>query len=432
MGLSWLIVGIFVYWFLFHDHKYLMISQKEDDVDKPGSMKSLFEKARFILKNIPQWMLPSDFNKGMGTQYNKYMTISRSDGTGSITWESANPNASRSGTYDAIFMDEMAFMQNATMINTAAASATPCRIFNSTPNWEGNEFYRMRKLTQWRKNDKGEDLKPEIKGLRYHWGEHPLYDQKWYESKIKGMSKEKIAQELEIDYNTAIVWRVYSDFSKEPHTIIYDPNKPMYVAIDNSHGWVDPNAVIIIQPDGVYWNIVDYIEYNSTPEDSAYFLTCQPKMQIEDIMYRFLERYSKYNWKKAVFIADPYDTKSAMGNSTILDDYRKVGINLMLPQERSKEEQILKTRTNLYRIRYNENCLDFASAISNARYPERLDSSNSTKAFTLPVHDWTSHARTALEYFVTYFLENPLIEKKRIIEDTRLIRDYRCGTLSKR
>jgi len=133
-GISWLVVSIFVYGFLFHDHKYLMISQKEDDVDKPGSMKSLFEKARFILKNLPQWMLPEGFSKNMGTQYNKYMTISRSDGTGSITGESANPNASRSGTYDAIFMDEMAFMQNATMINTAASSATPCRIFNSTPN----------------------------------------------------------------------------------------------------------------------------------------------------------------------------------------------------------------------------------------------------------------------------------------------------------
>jgi orotate phosphoribosyltransferase-like protein len=32
-----------------------------------------------------------------------------------------------------------------------------------------------------------------------------LYNKEWYEWKIKGMTKEKIAQELEIDYNTAIV-----------------------------------------------------------------------------------------------------------------------------------------------------------------------------------------------------------------------------------
>jgi hypothetical protein len=39
---------------------------------------------------------------------------------------------------------------------------------------------------------------------------------------------------------------------------------------------------------------------------------------------QFLERYKDYNWKRATFISDPYDTKSAMGNSTILDDYKKV------------------------------------------------------------------------------------------------------------
>jgi hypothetical protein len=101
----------------------------------------------------------------------------------------------------------------------------------------------------------------------------------------------------------------------------------------------------------------------------------------------------------------------------------------MLPQERKKSEQILKTRTNIYRIRYNENCLDFANAILNARYPERKEDSNSTKENILPVHNWTSHARTALEYFVTYILENPLLEKKRVAEDTRPMRDMVTGRL---
>ena len=93
MGFSWLIMAIFVYGFLFHNHKYLVLSQKQDDVDKKGDMKSLFEKARFMLKNLPDWMLPKGW-KGNDT-YNKYMSISRPDGTGSITGESANPNASR-------------------------------------------------------------------------------------------------------------------------------------------------------------------------------------------------------------------------------------------------------------------------------------------------------------------------------------------------
>ena len=75
-------------------------------------------------------------------------------------------------------------------------------------------------------------------------------------------------------------------------------------------------------------------------------------------------------------------------------------------------------------MRYNDNCLDFASAIMNARYPERPETSNATTAIVLPVHNRTSHYRTALEYFVMYVIENPLAERKRVAEDVRPRRDY--------
>jgi len=60
-------------------------------------------------------------------------------------------------------MDEMAFMQYAHEINMAAGSNTPCRIFNSTPNGIGNEFYKMRKYTQDWKDEEGKRHKPTIK-----------------------------------------------------------------------------------------------------------------------------------------------------------------------------------------------------------------------------------------------------------------------------
>ena len=420
MGASWVIIGIFTYWMLFHWLKFHCISQKETDVDKPGDIRSLFEKSRFMLKNLPFWMLSDKFSVETGTEFNKYMTISNPDNTWAITWESANPNASRSWTYDAILMDEMAFMQNAATINSAAASATPCRIFNSTPYGKGTEFYRMRSLTHWTVDEFWNDVEPEVKWLRYHRSEHPLYDQERYDWKIKGMTKEKIAQELEIDYDTAIIGRVYDQFPAEAVNVEYDWNKPLYVAMDNSHWWQDPNAIFLAQMNWPYLNIIDSVELECTPEEAAGFLTEHPTFALNYEQEKFLERYKLYNWKKAIFISDPYDTKVAMGNSTILNDYKKVWINLMIPKERSKVEQIMKTRANIYRIRYNDHCLDFASAILNARYPERKETSNSTKMQLLPVHNWTSHYRTALEYFITYILENPVAQKaKKKIKDNR-------------
>ena len=62
-----------------------------------------------------------------------------------------------------------------------------------------------------------------------------MYDDKRYEWKIQGMSKEKIAQELEIDYNTAIVGRVYDNFPTKSEELKYNPESPLYIWMDNSH-----------------------------------------------------------------------------------------------------------------------------------------------------------------------------------------------------
>ena len=82
-------------------------------------------------------------------------------------------------------------------------------------------------------------------------------------------------------------------------------------------------------------------------------------------------------------------------------------------------------------MRYNSNCLDFASAIMNARYPEIKEDSNRTTPASLPVHNWTSHYRSALEYFVTYIMENPILKesKERVVKDTRPKRDRVTGKL---
>lgn len=49
------------------------------------------------------------------------------------------------------------------------------------------------------------------------------------------MNKETIASELDIQYNTAIVGRVYTDFPTESVSIDYDPSLPLYIWMDNSH-----------------------------------------------------------------------------------------------------------------------------------------------------------------------------------------------------
>ena len=44
-------------------------------------------------------------------------------------------------------------------------------------------------------------------------------------------------------------------------------------------------------------------------------------------------------------------------------------------------------------------------AMQNARYPERSENSQATSEINLPIHDWTSHHRTATEYFAVNYTE---------------------------
>ena len=423
MGISWVTAGIKVYWFVFHSHKYTLISRTEWEVDSPWDMDSLFEKMRFMMENLPEWLIPESYNKEpWKDKSNRKMNITDPDTSASITWKTANPWAWRWGTRNAVFLDEMAFMQFASQINKSVASNTPCRIFNSTPNGEWNEFFKMKKMAE----------AGQIKWLRYHWSEHPFYDQAWYENRIKGMTPEAVAQELEIDYNTAIVGRVYPEFKAWESDVAYDPLKPLFFAIDNSHGGADPHAVLVIQvdPKTHFWDVIDSIELNCSVTDMAEFMSCQPKFQMTAAQLEFQDRLRGYNWKRATFISDPYDTNATLNNTTIFDEYRKVGINLVMPKIVGTKEQVMNTRTNLYRIRYGANSTDFASAILNARYPTVNDNTNSTTKRDKPVHDWTSHFRTALEYWVWYLINNT-VKKKVHLSDNRVQRDYRTGQLIK-
>ena len=117
-------------------------------------------------------------------------------------------------------------------------------------------------------------------------------------------------------------------------------------------------------------------------------------------------------------MADPYDTNSTLNQSTIWEEYQKVGIYLNTPANKRKEEQIMKLRSNIYRIRIGDNATDLANCLMQSRYPERPETSNSTSETKLPVHDQFSHGRSAMEYLATYLLENPIVPKPVFIEET--------------
>jgi len=67
-----------------------------------------------------------------------------------------------------------------------------------------------------------------------------------------------------------------------------------------------------MQQEEAYRNIIDAIEIKQPPEYCAEYLTAQPRFTMSFEEEKFLDRYRNYNRRKAIFVSDPYDTKSAL------------------------------------------------------------------------------------------------------------------------
>lgn len=248
MGWSWLMCALATWLFLFHDKNILFGSRVGDLADKLGDMKSLLEKCRYILRNLPSWFFHEDFNmKPSGGHMGEGLIRKPSTwGTGTIAAESANPDFGRGDRKYIIILDEFASWAYDNASAQGCGSATSVRIFISTPNGPFNKFARMRN------SDPSETIRPVI--IRSHWLDHPIkragaaigYDNKvtspYYREEQKLKTADEMAAEIDICYEASTKGRVFEDYIPQMHERrglqptdrmpiqrIWDPGMYMYV-----------------------------------------------------------------------------------------------------------------------------------------------------------------------------------------------------------
>lgn len=199
MGLSWMNLACVTHrWQFFENYNFLLVSRKDDLVDKSDDPDALFWKVDFLLAKQPSFLKPKIIEK-----------IHRADKkllnpeTGSIiAGEATTGDIGRGGRRTAILLDEFAMVANSQDVLNSTAANTNCRIFNSTPRGQGNAFHTM-----------ASDGK--TKKCTWHWSRHPLHAQglyidaitgkprsPWYDEECRklGNNPAAIAQELDINY----------------------------------------------------------------------------------------------------------------------------------------------------------------------------------------------------------------------------------------
>lgn len=227
MGVTWAVLGIFVYRWLFLDETFLIGSRKQELVDTIGDIDSLFERIRFMLSRLPKWMLLAC---GYDEKNSGFMKLYKDNGA-SIVGESTNPDFSRQGRYKAILLDEFAFVEGAEAVWRSCGDSSPCKLVVSTPNGKANFFARLR-------------FSGKIKVHTLHWKAHPKKDDAWYRAEVSKRSEYDLAQEVDINYNVSAGTPFYGGFREHLHTGIFEPILGRTLMLGWDFGYIHPACVI--------------------------------------------------------------------------------------------------------------------------------------------------------------------------------------------
>lgn len=388
MGVTWLAVWVFLWYWLFKDGVNLLLGSYKEKLVDDRTDDSLFGRLDYAVDSLPTWILPKGFNT---KKHRTQMRLSNPANGNLIAGDTMNPDFGRGTRKTAIFFDELGSWDWAKDAWEGAAQATACRIANSTP--KGRNFYAKLRET-------GIDI------LRLHWKRHPLKDNEWYEFEKTRSTEEAIAQELDISYDKSQVGRVYPEWNELNVTrgpFEYDEGLPLYVGWD--FGNTDDTAIIWAQPERDGLRIIDTYRNNGKTID-FYIPFITGIMPSDGYTYtpKDLEVIQEHRyWKRGTHFGDPAGRFiNAVTNTSVLDVLRMNGIVVNFRDE-WKEFQKRKTaaklliRDNIY-LNKNDRTDYFNDCITQASYPQvRAEGEHEVRSVK-PKHDWTSHYRSAFEY----------------------------------
>jgi hypothetical protein len=206
-GISWLACAYLAWhWMFTPGFTAIIASEKEEKVDIIGTTKTLFGKIRYILYNLPPWMLPTTFQKDLSeiVMYgpnDNFKKLLNPDLKSEITGE-AGLNIGRSGRASMVVIDEFQSITTPDQLDAALESVTNCRIDIGTPmgmNHFGQKRFSNTVLVStlhWYDDPR--------KTTRWQAGAYDD-DSEWLKYKL-ATTKDKtiLAQEYFLDYNASV------------------------------------------------------------------------------------------------------------------------------------------------------------------------------------------------------------------------------------
>lgn len=241
MGISWLCVAVAAHLFLFYPGTVVGFgSRKEEYVDNTSDPKSLFWKARQYINLLPVEFRPAGWD---AKKHAPFMKISNPENGAMIVGE-AGDNIGRGNRTSIYFKDESAFYERPEMIEAALSQTSNCRIDVSTPNGNGNPFYRRRHSGK-------------VDVFTFHWRDDPRKDDAWYQAQKNKLDPVVVAQEIDIDYNASVgdafIKGEYVERAQANTIVDVEPIGPLQIGVDVARFGDDKTAIVLRQGRVLHW-----------------------------------------------------------------------------------------------------------------------------------------------------------------------------------
>jgi hypothetical protein len=184
-GKSTTVVSYLLHYAIFNDNVNIAIL-----ANKASTARDLLQRLQTAYENLPKWLQQGiiAWNRG---------SMELENGS-KILAASTSASAVRGGSYNIIFLDEFAFVQNhladdffASVYPTISSGQSTKVIIVSTPHGM-NHFYRL-----WHDAERG---KNEYVPTEVHWTEVPGRDEKWKQQTISNTSEQQFKIEFECEF----------------------------------------------------------------------------------------------------------------------------------------------------------------------------------------------------------------------------------------
>jgi hypothetical protein len=420
MGYTW----CYVWWALYHfvctkSFSALFGSKKEAAVDN-GTISSIFGKLDYAIEKLPDWLKPKGYDRRK--HRTRLKIVNPENPNNYFVGDSQTADFGASERHTVVIPDESALWDrdpSGTISNT-----TNTAIYGSSVRGE-NHHYRMKLRLEARS--------PSLV-RRLEWNLNPTHTQAWFQAMQSRMDEADFAREVLIDYQASVKGKYYPicNVVKQLDRIEWERGWPSDLAMDYGVGdnmamlwWQRKHDESLHRMMYAYTNSGKPIEFYipfmlAKPPNESIYLTDGYNRPVLDqnkkMVFKKLTEIYDYTESDLRFISmlmaagvagnleyrgDPAGRQRSQDTAVSIEQkLASVGINVFsntkqndyLSRRSALTDVLLKTEVNL------EGAYEAFNAIQQSKYPDRRENSQSTTSPNAPVHDWTSHYRSAAEY----------------------------------